>query len=194
MLSKKFLFYIIFVTIIYFLMIGFEATAEPMLLKYNGNEFPVKADFPVKPNIESVDHPNLDNSKIYYFISQEESKEITYTITIASLPSQFKEIDRNTAQIMVESSLNTQINSFDYNLNTESNILVEDSSNYQGYPSMYTKVERNINGSILLGFYRTVYADRFLITIFSNTLERFRKKSNALDFVNSLELTVKKDD
>jgi len=179
----------IFICILLF-SISLRAVSEPVQLDYGHKEFPVIVNLPSLPQKNVVDHPILDNSKIYYFITQGNDNNVGYTITIVELPQKYKTLDSKTIQIMINTTLDTQINTVDSNFGVESSIVIEESSPYQGYPSKYMEVVRKVNNYSLLTYYRSLYVEQYLITIFANTFERSNRRTEAISFMESLEIQL----
>jgi len=161
--------------------------AEPNYLTYKNIQFPIIIDFPNQPEFNSMDHPLIPGSIMYYYISLATNESLIYNAVITTLPKNLGWIPKDTAQMMVDNSLETQIKAVDIEFNTTGTIIEENTLPLKGYPSKFVIVTRPTEPN-LITYYRSVMVGQLLITIWANGIESFENKLLADKFITSLDI------
>lgn len=176
------------VAIIIFLLLAVSLlNAEPIRLRSSNTSFPVVIAFPIAPQTGSMINPALANSMFYYFTAQDKDALVTYAVTIVNIPENLGSIPKDMAQMMIDQSLDTQINSVDTAMGVNGKVIVSSTKPLAGYPSKYLEVVRQTTAR-LFGNYRAVFVDRLLVTVWASGLDTVENRSQAAAFVQSLKI------
>ena len=161
--------------------------AEPMRLQSANTRFPVVVAFPIVPKTGQTPTPDLPNSIVYYFTAQDEDASLAYAVTIANISENLGSITKNTAQMMLNQSLDTQIDIVDAALGVTGKVIETNTEPLTGYPSKYLEVVRQTTPR-LFGIYRAVFVDRLLVTVWATGLDTADNRSEAATFVQSIRI------
>lgn len=161
--------------------------AEPIHLQFGDTRFPILIDFPIVPKASSIANPALADSTIYYYTANDESAAIGYTVTIVSIPKNLGKIPRDTAEMMIEQSLQSQIGTVDDAVGVKGKVIRSSSENIKGYPSKHLAIVRKTSPSIY-SEYRAVMADRLLVTVWATGLDTTTNRSRGKAFTESLQI------
>ena len=161
--------------------------AEPMRLQSANTRFPVVIAFPIVPQTGQTPNPALPNSMVYYFLAQDEDTSVAYGVTIANIPENLGLIPKDTARMMINHSLDTQIANVDAALGVTGKVIETSTEPLTGYPSKYLEVVRQTTPS-LFGIYRAVFVDRLLVTVWATGLDTADNRSQAATFIQSLKI------
>jgi hypothetical protein len=161
--------------------------AEPIRLRFGNTRFPVFIDFPTAPQTGYTTNPALASSMIYYFTAQDEDASVAYAVTICSIPANLGSIPKETAQMMIEQSLDIQISSIDAAMGAKGNVIGSSLEPLAGYPSKYLEVVRQTTPRFF-GIYRAVFVNRLLVTVWAIGLDTADNRSKAAAFVQSLHV------
>lgn len=161
--------------------------AEPMRLHSVSTRFPVVIAFPIAPQTGQTPNPALPNSMVYYFTAQDKDASVAYTVTIVNIPKNLGLIPKDTAQMMIDQSLDTQIASVDAAVGTTGRVIKSSIEPLTGCPSKYLEVVRQTTPR-LFGIYRAIFIDRLLVTVWATGLDTAGNRSQATTFVQSLKI------
>jgi hypothetical protein len=161
--------------------------AEPMRLQSANTRFPVVIAFPIAPQTGQTPNPFLPNSMVYYFTAQDEEASVAYGVTIMNIPEKLGLISKDTARMMIDQSLDTQVANVDAALGVTGKVIETSTEPLAGYPSKYLEVVRQTTPR-LFGSYRAVFVDRLLITVWATGLDTADSRSQAVTFVKSLRI------
>ncbi len=167
-----------------------ESLAEPFTLHSDGTQLPVIIDFPRTPATNKIPHPTLPGAYIHFFTVENESTSIGYTATLINFPKELGTIPDETAVMMINEALDSQINTVDEALGIKGVIHKNDLSPFEGYFSKYLEIIRPTDPQ-LFGIYRATFAARWLIIVFSHGLDTTDNRRKMSSFVDSLSLNVK---
>ena len=173
--------------IIFSLLVVSLLDAKPMRLQSDNTSFPVVIDFPIAPQTSSMATPTLVNSMTYYFSAHDKDASIAYAVTIVSIPEKLGSIPNDTAQIMISQSLDTQIRIVDAAVGTKGKVIESGTAPITGYPSKFLVVVRE-TAPRLFGYYRAVFVDRLLVTVWASGLDTPDNRSHAVAFAQSLRI------
>jgi hypothetical protein len=162
-----------------------QPAEKPLRLQSGNKVFPISASFPVKAKTGTIPHPVLPRSVIYYFMAEDLSASLMYTVSIFDIPRNLGSIPSKTAKMMINKSLESQITSFDSKLGVTAKITFSDQSLFSGYPSKLLHVERQATPN-MFGIYRAIIVDRLLVTIWSSGIDTPIGRQRAATFIKSL--------
>lgn len=172
--------------IIFALLRASLVNAEPMRLQSANERFPVALAFPIPPRAGQMPNPALPNSMVYYFTAQDTDASLAYAATVVNIPEDLGLIPKDTAIMMINQSLDTQIASFDAAVGVKGKIIGNSTAPFSGYQSKYLEVVRQTTPK-LCGIYRAVIVDRLLITVWASGLDTSDNRLQAKKFVQSLK-------
>mgnify|MGYP001615368454 CR=1 FL=1 len=161
--------------------------AEPIHLQSGSTRFPILIDFPIAPETHYMATPNLTNSIFYSYTATDEQASIAYAVTIVSIPANLGSIPKDTAQMMLDQSLETQISMVDDAVGVKGKVIRSNSEPLGGYASRQMEVVRQTTPR-LFGSYRAVFVNRLLVTVWASGLDTSNNRSQAKAFVKSLQI------
>lgn len=161
--------------------------AEPIHLQSGNTRFPILIDFPIAPETRYLANPTLANSMVYYYTANDERTSISYAVTIVSIPTNLGAIPKDTAQMMLDQSLDTQISMIDDAVGAKGKVIRSSSESLAGYPSKHIEIVRQKTPK-LFGNYRAVFVNRLLVTVWAIGLDTSNNRSQAKSYVKSLQV------
>ncbi len=168
-------------------VVGFAAVAEPVVLEHNGVRAPVVVDMPGSYESSQVPHPMFeDEMTIYYFMGVNQRRGISYTVMMMPFSERFASMSREDDQMMVETSLSTQINVISEGFGVDAEPTELPAGNLGSYPSRRVKIDRTVDGQRVTGEYVSAVVDDTLITAWLNALDTPRNAGAPEDFVDSI--------
>lgn len=173
--------------IILLLVKGSFVNAEQLHLQSGNTRFPILIDFPISPAIQQMANPTLDNSMVYSYTANDERASIAYAVTIVNIPTNLGSIPKDTAQMMLDQSLDTQISTVDVAVGIKGKVITSSSKPLGDFPSKQMKVVRETTPR-LFSNYRAVFVKRLLVTVWATGLDNPTNRSQAKAFVKSLQI------
>ena len=178
----------IIVAIIIFLLLQVSLlSAEPMRLQSSNTRFPIVIAFPIVPKTGLISTAADPNSMSYYFSAQDEDASFAYTVLITRIGKKIGVITQDTARMMINKALDTQITSTDTVLGVTGKVIKTNTEPLTGYPSKYIEVVRQTTPN-LFGSYRAFFVDRILVTVWASGLDTVDNRSQAITFIKSLKI------